>query len=61
MTRMMLYPSEDEAGDQGRGNHSDMPERNRQLGSGCISGLPGTVNDGPRCDCVTDVIGAVRE
>ena len=45
----------------GSGKNGELPDGYRSFGGGGISGRPGRVNDSPRTDRVSDIVGTVGE
>jgi hypothetical protein len=51
----------DETKRQRSGENSELPNGNRGLGLRCFTSVPGTVDDSPRTDSVSNIVGAVSE
>jgi hypothetical protein len=51
----------DETKRQSSGEDGQLPNRNGSLGLGGVTGVPGRVDNSPRTDSVTDIVGAVSE
>lgn len=52
---------EDESSNEDQGDDGNLPEWDGELGCSSVTGVPGAVDDGPRRDGVSDVVGAVSE
>ena len=51
----------DETERQGGGKDSKLPDGDGSLGAGSLAGVPSAVDDSPRSDSVTDIVGTVSE
>ena len=51
----------DETNRDTSGENGDLPDRDGKLGLGGVTGRPGRVDDGPRTDRVSNVVGSVGE
>nr|POF07165.1 hypothetical protein CFP56_31789 [Quercus suber] len=54
-------PIGDEAERDGCGQDGELPDGHRRFRGGRVTGVPGRVDDSPRTDRITDVVGAVSE